>query len=89
MLVTCNDQCLCIQSNISTKVSHWELQKWPLLTGGLCSERQKVTYPIFMGQIKNSLCEQETMSLCTDFTVIEFVFKLRKEHVNFDFSLYI
>ena len=26
-----------IQSNLSTTVSHRELEKWPLLTGGCCS----------------------------------------------------
>jgi len=26
-----------VQSNPSTTVSHRELQKWPLLTGGRCS----------------------------------------------------
>ena len=31
-----------IQSNLSTRVSYGELKKWPLLTGGLCSERQKL-----------------------------------------------
>ena len=31
-----------IQLNLSTTVIHGELQKWPLLTGGLCSERQKL-----------------------------------------------
>ena len=29
-------------TNLSTKVSHGELQKWPLLAGGLCSERLKL-----------------------------------------------
>jgi len=31
-----------IQSNLSTRISHGELQKWPLLTGGLYSEHQKL-----------------------------------------------
>ena len=31
-----------VWSNLSTRVSLGELQKWPLLTGGLCSERQKL-----------------------------------------------
>ena len=65
----------------TTKVAF--VDRWPLFRA------LETTYPLFIGQIKNGLCEQETMSLCTDFTVIEFVFKLRKEHVFFDFSLYI
>ena len=40
------------QSNLSSTVSHRELQKWPLLTSCLCSDRQKPTYPFFTGQIK-------------------------------------
>jgi len=28
-----------IQSNLSTTVNHGELQKWPFLTGGHCSEK--------------------------------------------------
>jgi len=32
-----------IQSNLSTRVSHGELQKLPLITGGLCSERNKLS----------------------------------------------
>ena len=31
-----------VQSTLFINVSHRELQKWPLLTGGLCSERQKL-----------------------------------------------
>jgi len=34
-----------------------ELQNWPLLTGDLCSECQKL---IFTGQIKTGLWKQET-----------------------------
>ena len=49
--------------NLSTTVSHWELQNWPMLTGGLCSERQKL--PDFHGT-----------SLCTGLTVCTFSFVL-------------
>ena len=48
-----------IQSKLSTKVSHGELQKWPLLTGGLCSERQKLLFH-FHEKIKTGFCIQET-----------------------------
>ena len=47
-------QCCCpnfIQSNLSTTVSHGELQKWPLLTGGRCLERQ--IYPALSVAIRN------------------------------------
>ena len=45
-----------VQSNLSTKVSHGELQKW-LLFGA-----SETTYPMFTGQTKTGLCEQETTS---------------------------
>ena len=34
-----------------------DITKWPLLTSGLCSERQKL---LITGQIKTGLCRQET-----------------------------
>ena len=40
ILCTCSVKQL--QSNLSTRVCNAKLQKWPLLTGGLCSECQKL-----------------------------------------------
>ena len=46
--------------SLSTRVSHGELQKWPLLTGRLYFGASETTYPIFTRQIKTGLCGQET-----------------------------
>ena len=45
-----------VQSNLSTKVSHGGLQKWPLFGAS------ETTYPMFTGQTKTDLCGQETTS---------------------------
>ena len=54
--------CVCfIQSNLSTKVSHGELQKWPLLTGGLCSERQKLSIRFSRDELRLAFVDRKPL----------------------------
>ena len=38
--------------NLSSRVSHGELQKWSLLTGGLCLERQKLPFKFSRDELR-------------------------------------
>ena len=61
-----------IQSNLSTRVSHGELQKWLLLTGGLCSERQKLPIRFVRDKFRVAFIagtHYSQVSLCTGLTV--------------------
>ena len=43
--------------SLSTRVSHGELQKWPLLTSGLCSERHKLHIRFSRDKLKLALVD--------------------------------
>jgi len=66
-----------LQSNLSTRVSNGKLQMWPLLTGGLCSECQKLPIQFSRDKLRRAFIDRKPLLAgglihrfdCTNFKV--------------------
>ena len=50
-----------VQPNLFTRVSRGEQQKWPLLTGGLCSECQKLPVRVSRDNLRLSFVDSKPL----------------------------
>ena len=50
-----------LQSNLSTRVRNGKLQMWPLLTGGLCSECQKLPVRVSRDNLRLSFVDSKPL----------------------------
>ena len=81
-----------VWSNLSTRVSLEELQKWPLLTGGLCLECQKLPIRFSRDKLRMAFVDRKPLLAgvhvhrfdCTDkilqFSI--FIFKLIRSFIQ-------